>query len=120
MPHRDVLSTLISHHLEDIEHNRLPAIQRKTGYDLPTIKEAIEALRHLNLRPGAQFVAENTQYVVPDILIEQREDGEYDVRLLDDWLPNIYISPRYRELYRDRQADPETRKYLKRRIQAAE
>ena len=119
-PYRDVLRVLIQNHIEDIEHNRLPAIQRKTGYDLPTIKAAIEALRHLNLRPGSQFVAENTQYVVPDILVEQRDDGEYDIRLLDDWLPNIYISPKYRELYRDRGADPETRKYLKRKILAAE
>jgi RNA polymerase sigma-54 factor len=57
---------------------------------------------------------------VPDIAVERREDGEYEVRLLDDWLPSIYISPRYRELYRDRGADPKAREYLKRKIQAAE
>src|SRR5439155_19364752 len=36
--HRDVLRVLILHHLEDIEHNRLPVIQKRTGFDLATIK----------------------------------------------------------------------------------
>jgi RNA polymerase sigma-54 factor len=119
-PHRDVLRVLILNHLEDIQHNRLPAIQRRTGFDLAVIKEAIEVLRRLNPRPGAQFTAENIPYVVPDILVERNEDGDYDVRLLDDWLPSIYISRRYVDLYREKGSDPKTKEYLKRKIQAAQ
>jgi RNA polymerase sigma-54 factor len=119
-PHRDVLRVLIQNHLEDIAHNRLPAIQRRTGFELTVIKEAIEVLKHLNTRPGEQFTPGTIPYVVPDILVERTEDGEYTVRLLDDWLPNIYISRRYVELYREKGADPKTREYLKRKIQAAQ
>jgi RNA polymerase sigma-54 factor len=118
--HRDVLRVLILNHLDDIAHNRLPAIQRRTGFELNTIKEAIEVLRHLNLRPGARFTAENIPYVVPDILVERTDEGEYTVRLLDDWLPNIYISKRYVDLYREKGSDPKTKEYLKRKIQAAQ
>ena len=119
-PHAKVLRELISRHLENIAHNRLPAIQKDTGFELPVIKEAIEVLRHLNTRPGAQFTAENIPYVVPDILVERTEEGEYTVRLLDDWLPNIYISRRYIDLYREKGADPKTKEYLKRKIQSAQ
>ena len=119
-PHRDVLRVLIQNHLEDIQHNRLPVIQRRTGFDLPLIKAAIEALKHLNPRPGAQFTADNIPYVVPDIAVERAESGEFDVRLLDDWTPTIYISRRCVELYRDKGGDPKTREYLKRKIQAAQ
>lgn len=119
-PYRDVLRVLILNHMEDMEHNRLPAIQRKTGFDLQTIKAAIEVLRHLNLRPGAQFITDFAPHVTPDIKVFRLENGDYDVQLLDDWLPSVYISPRYRELYRDRGADPKAREYLKRKIQAAE
>jgi RNA polymerase sigma-54 factor len=119
-PHREVLRTLILNHLEDIAHNRLPAIQRRTDFDLSVIKEAIEVLKRLSTRPGDQFNADNTPYVVPDILVERNEDGEYTVRLLDDWLPNIYISRRYVDLYREKGADPKTKEYLKRKIQAAQ
>jgi RNA polymerase sigma-54 factor len=119
-PHRDVVRRLILDHLEDIEHNRLPAIQRRTDYDLAAIKEAIEVLMRLNPRPGAQFAAGNIPYVVPDILVDRNDDGEYEVRLLDDWLPNIYISRRYVDLYKQKGSDPKTREYLKRKIQAAQ
>jgi RNA polymerase sigma-54 factor len=118
-PHRDVLRVLIQNHLPDIQHNRLPIIQKKTGFDLQTIQEAIEALRHLNPRPGAQFTAENIPYVVPDIAVDRTEEGDYEVRLLDDWTPNIYISRRYIDLYRDKAADPKAKEFLKRKIQAA-
>jgi RNA polymerase sigma-54 factor len=119
-PHRDVLRVLIQNHLEDIEHNRMPNIQKKAGFDLHTIQEAIEALRHLNPRPGAQFSSENVQYVVPDLAVEPNEQGEYQVRLIDDWTPNIYISRRYIELYRDKGSDPKAKEFLKRKIQAAQ
>jgi RNA polymerase sigma-54 factor len=118
-PHREIVRALILNHLEDIQHNRYPVIQRRSGFDLNAIKEAVEVLRRLNPRPGAVFTSENIPYVVPDILVERTEDGEYSVRLLDDWLPNVYISRKYIELYREKGSDPETKEYLKRKIQAA-
>ncbi len=119
-PHRDIVRTLIQHHLEDIKHNRLPAIQRRTGFDLEAIKEAIEELRRLNPRPGSSFAAEHAPYVVPDIAVERTEEGEYEVRLLDDWLPNVTVSRRYFELYKQKGGDPKTKEYLKQKIQAAQ
>jgi RNA polymerase sigma-54 factor len=119
-PHRDVLRVLILNHLDDIEHNRLPAIHKRTGYDIAMIKEAIVALGHLNPHPGSGFTVENIPYVVPDIEVTRTEEGEYHVRLIDDWLPNVYISRRHIEMYRDKAADPKTREYLKKKITAAQ
>jgi len=118
-PHRDVLQVLINH-LEDIQHNRLPIIQRKTGFDLALIKKGIETLKHLNPKPGSQFTADNIPYVVPDIIVERAEDGEYEIRLVDDWTPNIYINRNVMEMYRSKSADPKTKEFLKRKIQAAQ
>jgi RNA polymerase sigma-54 factor len=110
----------LENHLEDIEHNRLPIIQRKTGYDLASIRDAIDVLRHLNPRPGAAFTPDTNRYVVPDVAVERRDDGTYEIRLLDDWVPEVYISRRYVEMCKDRNAAPETREYLKRKIQDAQ
>lgn len=118
--HHDLVRRMILEHLEDIPHNRLPTIERNTGADLHTIKEAIEVIKHLNPKPGAGFLAESIPYVVPDIAVERDEDGKYTIKLLDDWLPNIYISKRYIEAYKDKGADPKVREYLKRKIQSAQ
>jgi RNA polymerase sigma-54 factor len=119
-PHREVVRSLILNHLEDIRHNRLPIIQRRMGHDLTIIKEAIEELKHFNPWPGSQFSSDNIPYVVPDIIVERNEDGEYTVRLVDDWLPNVFISRRVVEMYRDKATSPKDREYLKRKIQSAQ
>src|SRR5207245_9409803 len=87
---------------------------------LTMIKDAIEVLKRFTPWPGAQFTHENIPYVVPDIAVKQTEDGEYEVRLLDDWTPSIDISRRYLELYRDKGADPKAKEDLKRKMQAAQ
>ncbi|MFL5240933.1 MAG: RNA polymerase factor sigma-54 [Gemmataceae bacterium] len=119
-PHREVVRALIQNHLEDIRHNRLPIIQRRTGYDLNIIKDAIEILKHLNPWPGSQYSSDNIPYVVPDIIVERNEEGNYTVRLVDDWLPNVYISRKVVEMYRDKSTSPKDREYLKRKIQSAQ
>src|SRR6516162_6440093 len=119
-PYRDLVRALIQHHLEDIRHNRMPIIEKRTGHNLEQIHQAIEVLKHLNPKPGAAFNSDNIPYVTPDIIVERKDDGGYDVKLVDDWTPNIYISRRYLEMYRDKSADPKAREFLKRKFQAAQ
>jgi RNA polymerase sigma-54 factor len=119
-PHADVLRTLIQHHLEDLEHNRLPVIQKKTGIPLETIQAAREQLKHFNPRPGGAFASDPIPYVVPDVIVERNENGDYDVRLVDDYIPDVYISRRYVEMLKNRSADPKTREYLRKKMQSAQ
>ncbi len=92
------LKTLISSHLEDLEHNRLPQIERKTGYSLELIKGTLEHLRNLNPKPGADFSSTLVQPVEPDVFVEIGENGQYKIRLEDGRTPNLFISPYYRKL----------------------
>lgn len=119
-PHRDVARALIMDHLEDIRHNRLPVIQKQTGFPIEAIAEAIETIRHLNPKPGAAFNAEAARNVVPDVIVTKTEAGDYDVRLTDDWLPAVHIPKSYYELYRNKGEDPKTRDYLRKKLSAAE
>lgn len=119
-PHAEVVRALIENHLDDVAYNRLPIIQRKTGYDLNLIKDAIEVLKHLNPKPGAQFSAENIPYVVPDIIVDRTEDGEYSVKLVDDWVPTVHIPRHVIELARNKQLGQQEKEYVKRKIQAAQ
>ena len=117
--HPELVRALITDHLEDVAHNRLPVIQKKTRADLATIKEAIEELRQLDPKPGARFAPDSTQYVVPDIVVERTDDDDFDIRLTDDWMPNVRISKRYLELAKDKSYDPKTRDFLKQKFQSA-
>ncbi len=119
MPCRDVLRRIILDHLEDVACNRIPVIQKRTKYDVSAIKEAIEVLHRLDPKPGSRFISENTHFVVPDVIVEQNDHGEFDVRLTEDWIPSIRLNRRYMELFRDKDSDKVAKDYLRKNIQAA-
>jgi RNA polymerase sigma-54 factor len=118
-PCRDVLHVLIAHHLDDIQQNRLPTIEKKTGIPLDQIKEALEHLRRLNPRPGARYAPESAQYVVPDLIVEPDEHGEYQVRLVDEHTPQLAISRYYQKQLKSKTTDPAAREFIQKRIQSA-
>jgi RNA polymerase sigma-54 factor len=118
-PHREVLVTLISNHWDDLLHNRLPVIQRKTGYSLETIQAAREGLKGLKTQPGTDFQSQNIPYVVPDVAVEPDGNGGYKVRLQDDYTPQLHISRRYQQLLRSNDTDLQTKRYIQKKIQAA-
>ena len=118
MPYSDVMVTLISQHLEDVAHNRLPVIQRKTGYSLDLIKTGIEQLQQLNPYPGRGFEVRREQRVTPDLSVTRNDDGRYVVTLLDEYTPSLRISPKYHRMLKD---DPsqETRDWIRRKVESA-
>jgi RNA polymerase sigma-54 factor len=119
VPMRDTLYVLISNHLEDISQNRLPIIEKRTGLSIDAIKEAIEHLRHLDPRPGLRFSPEHTPYVMPDLIVEPDEHGQYQVRLVDEHTPHLAISRIYQKHLKNKQTDSATREYIQKKIQAA-
>jgi RNA polymerase sigma-54 factor len=113
------LQMLISNHLEDIEQNRIPIIVKKTGYSIEVIKEVVGELKKFNPKPGAEFNESFAPTVTPDVYIEPREGGGYDVRLEDGRTPSLFVSPYYRKLLRAG-ANAETKEYIKRKLNSAQ
>lgn len=67
MPDYEELRTLIEHHLEDLENNRLPQISKKTGMTIDKIQEVWHELRKLKPKPGADFTSTTAPSVTPDV-----------------------------------------------------
>ncbi len=120
MPYYQELRTLIADHLDDLLHNRLPAIQRKTDYTLEQLQGALEQLRKLNPRPGAEFEYTPTAPVTPDVYVEKDEQGRWRVRLEDERIPRLYIRQDYRRMLENGTADEKVREYIRRKINAAQ
>lgn len=112
MPYYEQLKTLVSNHLEDLEHNRLPVIERRTGFSIPVIQQALTELRKLKPKPGAEFGDTFVPNVTPDVFVELDDTGKYKVRLEDGRTPSLYISSYYRQMLASGQANAETRKLV--------
>ncbi|HUU69452.1 MAG TPA: RNA polymerase factor sigma-54 [Planctomycetota bacterium] len=111
---------LIENHLEDIHMNRFPKIMKETSRSAEQIRDAIHYIRtHLNPRPGNLFGDETPQYIIPDIMVEQNAMGEYEVRVEDGQLPQLYISPLYQKMLADASTPENAKEFIKRKIQGA-
>ncbi len=118
MPYRDVLMTLIGSHLEDLAQNRLPVIQRKTGYSIDVIKAALEELKTLDPFPGRQFESEPVQRITPDVRVVKDEEGKWVVELEDEYVPQLRISNSYLKMMQQN-PDAKTKEYIKRKVESA-
>ncbi|MEZ6062915.1 MAG: RNA polymerase factor sigma-54 [Planctomycetaceae bacterium] len=118
MPFHEVMEVLVRDHLEDIAFNRLPVIQKATGYSIDMIKVGIEQIQTLNPYPGRGFEQRPVQRVTPDLAVEKDSDGKYIVRLLDEYVPELRISPRYARMLKENPTQ-ETRDWIKKKVESA-
>jgi RNA polymerase sigma-54 factor len=120
MPLAEEVRTLVSKHLEDLRDNRLPHVQKATGYSVEKIQEAWEQLRTLNPRPGSTFSEQHTPTVTPDVFLERLEDGKYKVIVEEGRIPQLFISKYYRERLQSGTCTPDEKEFIKRKVNAAQ
>lgn len=119
-PHHKELATLIREHLEDVGENRIPQIAKKRGWTVDFVEELIAELRTLNPKPGAQFGGSSVPNVVPDVYVEETEDGRFVVQLKDDHLSRLGINEEYRRLVESRRSAKQDREFFRRKLTHAQ
>ena len=116
----DEVKTLINDHLEDLRDNRLPQIQKATGYGFEQINAAWDELRKLNPKPAAQFAERKVQAVIPDLCCDLDEEGNYVVKMDEGPGRRLFISKYYRQRLLSGQATKDEKEFIKRKVNAAE
>ncbi|NMM44788.1 RNA polymerase factor sigma-54 [Rhodospirillaceae bacterium KN72] len=65
------------------------------GVDSEDLIEMVAEIRALDPRPAAAFGFEDTQPVVPDVLVSVGPDGDWLIELNQDTLPKVLVNERY-------------------------
>ena len=116
---RPLTRRIVENHLDDLAMNKLPKISKQTGASIEDIKESWEFLRFsCKPHPGAEFGVNTSTGVTPDVVIDEI-DGRYEVKSQRGSLPDLAISPVYRNLLQEARNDPKVYDYLRRKIEAA-
>lgn len=112
---------LIARHLDDIAHNRLPAVQKTTGFSMGEIQEAVKTMRnHLTLHPGFLIGSRSEPPIRPDVIVSYADTGDgLTVRLARGNVPELRIRDEVLELSRKRDEDKETREFARKHVDAA-
>lgn len=116
---RPLTRRIVENHLDDLAMNKLPKIAKESGASIDDIKESWEFLRFsCKPHPGSEFDAGQSAGVSPDVVIDEI-DGKFEVKSQRGSLPDLAISPVYRNLLQEARNDPKVYDYLRRKIEAA-
>ena len=102
---------LISSHLDDLSHNRLPKIAKDMGISIDRVKEGLASIAHLNPKPGRGYGGGRPQYVVPDVHVDEIE-GKFIIRINEHFLPTLRISSESLQLLKKDAKDVAVREYI--------
>ena len=110
---------LVKDHLEDIARGRTGALAKTFGVKPVQIQDTCDLIRTLDPKPGRRFGRDTeAQYIVPDVYVELR-DGKLIVSVQESAAPRLIISPFYRRLLEDSQADEPLKEFLEGRLNSA-
>lgn len=111
------LTELLKYHLDSVAKGHLSALAKELGISKQKVKEYVQLIQTLNPRPGSGFASEQTQYLVPDVLL-RRHNEEWEIELNDRWMGTVGISSMYRSLSR-RVDDAQVKDYLIQKLNRA-
>ena len=93
-PARGLALRIVDQHLELLAAHDFQRLQRELGCEECDLQSATVLLRGLTPRPGAGFGADETQFVVADVIVQQQK-GKWVASINPEVIPRIHVSRFY-------------------------
>ena len=106
---------------DDFTMRHFEEIAKKLNIALEELKCAIEIIQHLDPKPGDGAFSQHENYIVPDFIIVQSDDGPV-ITLNDRNIPPLRINKAYKELMSKRKKNGvpnEAKDFIRQRFEAA-
>ena len=99
---------IVVNYLEDLAAKRYPRLAKIFNVTVYEIQETADYIATLNPRPCSEFSYELTQYVEPDVIVENIKD-KFVIIVNDAMMPDISI----KHFYKNNLKNQDTKDYLK-------
>ncbi len=122
IPQNQNILKVIQSHWDDLSRHQYSKIAQAMSLSVEEVKNIAKRIAMFSPNPGHIFQSEETEYVVPDIRIQKKEDGSYEAVLNEDNIPQIHISSHYSRFLnkmKKKSKDPEARKYIMEKMKKA-
>lgn len=117
-PENQLAQQIVTDHLKQVQNKQYRELARALNRPLPAVLAAVEVIKRLDPRPGLRYNQVQPRLIEPDVFFV-RVGSDYQIRLNDDELPQLRLSPLYRRLLDRRSATTEVRTYVRERFTAA-
>jgi RNA polymerase sigma-54 factor len=103
--------------MEALGRRRIPEIARGTETEVDEVQDALANIARLEPRPGRSFLANNDQFVLPEVFVHRSGD-EFVVTTNNEHIPHLRISNTYKDLMAQEENSSEVRNYIREKIRA--
>ncbi|GAB5408167.1 MAG: RNA polymerase factor sigma-54 [Balneolaceae bacterium] len=133
LPGRNLAIRIVEEAWTAFEKKHFSKLVQRLNADEESLKEAFEAIRHMDPRPGlvSNGLEDTQNYIEPDFEVywrgaDQSETGkgEFIIHLNQRNAPSLRISPEYRQMWdeikaKKQKADAQTQQFMKGKIDSA-
>ena len=112
--------TIVKDHMALLQGRKFKDLAQALGCSVEEVMHYVDAIRHLDPKPGKKYNAGSNNYVIPDVYILKVDKG-YTIVLNEEGLPRLRISPFYRRMIDLNNTDVtrETREYVREKFRSA-
>lgn len=114
------LETIICNHLEDIASKNYSKISKALKETPERLQPLLEQIIRLNPKPGRNFTVDEAVQIVPDIIIEETDEGSLKININHENIPRLIISKTYRRMLKQKDLDAQTREFLTEKLRRAQ
>jgi RNA polymerase sigma-54 factor len=108
---------IVSDFMEALGKRRIPEIARGTGTEVDEVQDALENIARLEPRPGRAYLADNDQYILPEVFVTRSGD-DFAVSTNNEHIPHLRISNAYKDLMSQGGNSSEVMNYIREKIRA--
>ncbi len=109
---------IIKNFLNELRLKKYDEISKKLKVPLTHVKDAFGFISKLEPYPGRQFYTEETKYIIPEVIIQER-DGEFEVVPNNYAIPKLRVNNYFMRLSSRRKGDKRLKEFASEKVQRA-
>jgi len=117
-PEDTISQELLKNHFESLEKLDYKNIEKQTGFTFDQIQNSLHFIRKLEPFPGTLYEAQKTDYIIPDIIIEEN-NNQIQIIINDDWVPSLSINKEYLKLMDNSSVSKNDKNYFQSKFDSA-
>jgi RNA polymerase sigma-54 factor len=114
---KSVAARIVRDHFDLLVRRRIPDLSRKMGLSPEIIQESIEIIGSLDPAPGRRFADDANRVVVADVAVE-KDNGEWQIILNQDYIPRLRLSSTYKDLIAKGKLSKQEGDYLREKLRS--
>jgi RNA polymerase sigma-54 factor len=113
-----VAERIIRDFLNELRLKKYNEIMKKCRLTKAKLDYNLSVISHLEPYPGRQYFSGNIRYIVPDVIVEERE-GVFEVTSNSYYIPKLRVNRYFEDLMKTRSADKRVKDFVTERVQRA-